>query len=83
MSQWAQNERQENPGEHKETRFHCQSGQTPEHVAQGGHEFSILGDTQNSTGLGFGQLAQAGPAWAGVGLDDLLSSCQPQSLRWV
>lgn len=65
MSQWAQTERQENPCECKKTLFHCQSGQTPEQVAQGGHEFSILRDTQNSPGLGFGQLAQDGPAWAG------------------
>lgn len=62
---WAQTEGQENPRECKETHFHGQSGQTPEQFAQGSHEFCILGDTQNSPSLSFGQLAQGGPAWAG------------------
>lgn len=72
MRQWAQTIVKEIPLKHKKKHLYCEDGQTLEQVVQQGCGFSILGDTQNSTGNGPEQLIVVDPTLSrGHGLGNL------------
>jgi len=71
--QWAQI-----PLKHKKKLLCWEGDHILEEVAQRGCSISTLGDTQNPTGHGPGQLVVGDPAWSrGVGLDDLRGAFPP------
>lgn len=75
MRQQAQTKIQEIPFKHRKKHFYCEDGQILEEVFQQGCGFSILGDTQSSTGYGLEQPVVADPALSrGLGLHDLQRS---------